>query len=108
MVCPRVTNANNLLSGALQALYFQYNIRLNNVFDTQVIAKMKIRTLCILAAKVVRINISLWVCQIAHTLLEEQRGKALKHDYHISFVNLLADGRYCGTILFLFLWFFLY
>jgi len=52
-----------------EALYFQYSIKLNNVFDTQ----------------------------IAYTLLEEQNGKKWVPDEYISFVDLLADERYCGV-----------
>jgi len=65
---PYVTKVCHDCKRDSEALYFQYNIKLNNVFDTQ----------------------------IAYNLLEEQHGKILKSD-HISFVNLLADGRYCGV-----------
>ncbi|XP_076928194.1 exosome complex exonuclease rrp6-like [Bidens hawaiensis] len=51
-----------------EALYFQFNIKLNNVFDTQ----------------------------IAYTLIEEQEGVTKVPDDYISFVGLLADPRYCG------------
>ncbi|KAH7286551.1 hypothetical protein KP509_32G012400 [Ceratopteris richardii] len=51
-----------------EALFYQYGIRLNNVFDTQ----------------------------ISYSLIEEQEGKTWKPDDHISFVDLLADERYCG------------
>ncbi|KAJ8774772.1 hypothetical protein K2173_017218 [Erythroxylum novogranatense] len=50
-----------------EALYFQFGIKLHNVFDTQ----------------------------IAYSLIEEQDGRAKSSDY-ISFVSLLADPRYCG------------
>ncbi|KAJ7519000.1 hypothetical protein O6H91_20G018500 [Diphasiastrum complanatum] len=53
-----------------EALYFQYGIKLSNVFDTQ----------------------------IAYSLIEEQEGKRWSHDDHISFVDLLADERYCGVV----------
>uniref|UniRef100_A0A7I4EGU3 K Homology domain-containing protein n=1 Tax=Physcomitrium patens TaxID=3218 RepID=A0A7I4EGU3_PHYPA len=53
-----------------RALYFQYGIKLNNVFDTQ----------------------------IAYTLLKEQHGKKWVPDDYISFVDLLADERYCGVV----------
>uniref|UniRef100_A0A7I4EHD3 3'-5' exonuclease domain-containing protein n=2 Tax=Physcomitrium patens TaxID=3218 RepID=A0A7I4EHD3_PHYPA len=53
-----------------EALYFQYGIKLNNVFDTQ----------------------------IAYTLLKEQHGKKWVPDDYISFVDLLADERYCGVV----------
>lgn len=52
-----------------EALYYQYGIRLNNVFDTQ----------------------------IAYSLIEEQEGKKWMPDVFISFVDLLADKRYCGV-----------
>ncbi|KAK8971071.1 hypothetical protein KSP40_PGU011892 [Platanthera guangdongensis] len=52
-----------------EALYFQYNIKLHNVFDTQ----------------------------IAYSLIEEQEGKQRTPDDYISFVSLLADSRYCGV-----------
>lgn len=52
-----------------EALYFQYGIRLNNVFDTQ----------------------------IAYSLIEEQQGRKWIPDDYISFVDLLADIRYCGV-----------
>ncbi|XP_007012226.2 PREDICTED: uncharacterized protein LOC18588024 isoform X2 [Theobroma cacao] len=52
----------------MQALYFQFGIKLHNVMDTQ----------------------------IAYSLIEEQEGRTrLLYDY-ISFVSLLADPRYCG------------
>ncbi|PKA54439.1 exosome complex exonuclease RRP6 [Apostasia shenzhenica] len=51
-----------------EALYFQYGIKLHNVVDTQ----------------------------IAYSLIEEQEGRKRPLDYYISFVNLLADPRYCG------------
>ncbi|MED6182165.1 hypothetical protein PIB30_119188 [Stylosanthes scabra] len=50
-----------------EALYFQFDIKLNNVMDTQ----------------------------IAYALIEEQEGKR-KRDDNISFVDLLADPRFCG------------
>ncbi|KAL3696055.1 hypothetical protein R1sor_010131 [Riccia sorocarpa] len=53
-----------------EALYFQYDIKLHNVFDTQ----------------------------IAYTLLEEQQGKKWVPDDYISFVDLLSDERYCGVV----------
>jgi exonuclease 3'-5' domain-containing protein 1 len=53
----------------MTALYFQYGIKLDNVFDTQ----------------------------IAYSLLEEQEGKKWMPDDYISFVDLLADERYCGV-----------
>lgn len=53
-----------------EALYFQYGIRLNNVFDTQ----------------------------IAYTLIEEQQGTKWAPDNYISFVGLLAHERYCGVV----------
>ncbi|KAI3698443.1 hypothetical protein L2E82_41992 [Cichorium intybus] len=52
-----------------EALYFQFNIKLHNVFDTQ----------------------------IAYKLIEEQEGGKKVPDDHISFVSLLADIRYCGA-----------
>lgn len=52
-----------------EALYYQYGIRLNNVFDTQ----------------------------ISYSLIEEQEGKKWIPDDFISFVDLLADERYCGV-----------
>ncbi|KAJ0431945.1 putative 3'-5' exonuclease domain, K domain, ribonuclease H-like superfamily [Helianthus annuus] len=51
-----------------EALYFQFNIKLHNVFDTQ----------------------------IAYSLIEEQEGGTKVPDDYISFVGLLADPRYCG------------
>uniref|UniRef100_A0A7N0V588 3'-5' exonuclease domain-containing protein n=1 Tax=Kalanchoe fedtschenkoi TaxID=63787 RepID=A0A7N0V588_KALFE len=51
-----------------EALYFQYGIKLHNVVDTQ----------------------------IAYSLLEEQEGRKRSADGSKSFVNLLADPRYCG------------
>ncbi|KAL5558743.1 hypothetical protein UlMin_034954 [Ulmus minor] len=51
-----------------EALYFQFGIKLNNVMDTQ----------------------------IAYSLIEEQEGRARSPDAYISFVDLLADPRYCG------------
>ncbi|XP_019244071.1 PREDICTED: uncharacterized protein LOC109223996 isoform X2 [Nicotiana attenuata] len=52
----------------VQALYYQFDIKLHNVMDTQ----------------------------IAYYLIEEQLGKKRAPDDHISFVRLLADPRYCG------------
>ncbi|KAL0917824.1 hypothetical protein M5K25_012919 [Dendrobium thyrsiflorum] len=52
-----------------EALYFQYDIKLHNVVDTQ----------------------------IAYSLIEEQEGKKRTPDDYISFVSLLADPRYCGV-----------
>ncbi|RYR55585.1 hypothetical protein Ahy_A06g030773 isoform B [Arachis hypogaea] len=52
-----------------EALYFQFDIKLNNVMDTQ----------------------------IAYALIDEQEGKR-KRDDNISFVDLLADPRFCGSI----------
>ncbi|KAL4570249.1 hypothetical protein LXL04_025900 [Taraxacum kok-saghyz] len=52
-----------------EALYFQFNIKLHNVFDTQ----------------------------IAYSLIEEQEGGTKVPDDYISFVSLLADPRYCGV-----------
>ncbi|XP_020579891.1 uncharacterized protein LOC110024327 [Phalaenopsis equestris] len=52
-----------------EALYFQYGIKLHNVVDTQ----------------------------IAYSLIEEQEGNKAAMDDYISFVNLLADPRYCGV-----------
>ncbi|CAI9275044.1 unnamed protein product [Lactuca saligna] len=52
-----------------EALYFQFNIKLHNVFDTQ----------------------------IAYSLIEEQEGGTKIPDDYISFVSLLADPRYCGV-----------
>jgi hypothetical protein len=37
--------------------------------------------------------------QIAFALIEEQEGKKRAYDDYISFVSLLADPRYCGTVL---------
>ncbi|XP_070053880.1 uncharacterized protein [Nicotiana tomentosiformis] len=51
-----------------EALYYQCDIKLHNVMDTQ----------------------------IAYYLIEEQLGKKRAPDDHISFVRLLADPRYCG------------
>ncbi|KDP34133.1 hypothetical protein JCGZ_07704 [Jatropha curcas] len=51
-----------------EALYFQFGIKLHNVFDTQ----------------------------IAYSLLEEQEGRTRVTVDYISFVGLLADPRYCG------------
>ncbi|KAK7310740.1 hypothetical protein RJT34_08436 [Clitoria ternatea] len=51
-----------------EALYFQFDIKLNNVVDTQ----------------------------IAYSLIEEQEGRKRLLDDYISFVGLLADPRYCG------------
>ncbi|XP_050214074.1 uncharacterized protein LOC126665346 [Mercurialis annua] len=51
-----------------EALYFQFGIKLHNVFDTQ----------------------------IAYYLIEEQEGRAKLPNDYISFVSLLADPRYCG------------
>ncbi|EEF45822.1 egalitarian protein homolog [Ricinus communis] len=51
-----------------EALYFQFGIKLHNVFDTQ----------------------------IAYSLIEEQEGRTKLPDDYISFVGLLADPRYCG------------
>lgn len=51
-----------------EALYFQFGIKLYNVFDTQ----------------------------IAYSLIEEQEGRTKVPDDYISFVALLADPRYCG------------
>ncbi|WCJ29556.1 hypothetical protein M5689_011182 [Euphorbia peplus] len=51
-----------------EALYFQFGIKLHNVFDTQ----------------------------IAYSLIEEQEGRTKLPDDYISFVSLLADPRYCG------------
>ncbi|KAG5034415.1 hypothetical protein JHK87_009325 [Glycine soja] len=51
-----------------EALYFQFGIRLNNVVDTQ----------------------------IAYSLIESQEQGKKVNDY-ISFVDLLADPRYCGV-----------
>ncbi|KAG8635928.1 hypothetical protein MANES_16G077100v8 [Manihot esculenta] len=51
-----------------EALYFQFGIKLHNVFDTQ----------------------------IAYSLIEEQEGRTRLPDDYISFVGLLADSRYCG------------
>ncbi len=36
--------------------------------------------------------------QIAYSLLGEQQGKAWVPDDYISFVDLLADERFCGKI----------
>ncbi|XP_022754638.1 uncharacterized protein LOC111302964 isoform X4 [Durio zibethinus] len=52
----------------MQALYFQFGIKLHNVMDTQ----------------------------IAYSLIEEQEGRTRLPDDYISFVGLLADPRYCG------------
>ncbi|CAN1161775.1 piRNA biogenesis protein EXD1 [Linum perenne] len=52
-----------------EALNFQFGIKLHNVFDTQ----------------------------LAYSLIEEQEGRHRPHDAYISFVNLLADPRYCGV-----------
>ncbi|XP_074557445.1 uncharacterized protein LOC141813384 [Curcuma longa] len=52
-----------------EALYFQYGIKLNNVFDTQ----------------------------IAYSLIEEHEGRKQSPNDYISFVGLLADPRYCGV-----------
>ncbi|XP_047307041.1 uncharacterized protein LOC124910441 [Impatiens glandulifera] len=52
-----------------EALYFQFGIKLQNVVDTQ----------------------------IAYYLIEEQEGRKRAHDDYISFVDLLADSRYCGV-----------
>ncbi|KAH1203925.1 hypothetical protein GmHk_17G050014 [Glycine max] len=49
----------------MQALYFQFGIKLNNVVDTQ----------------------------IAYSLIEEQEGRKRLRDDYISFVGLLADPR---------------
>ncbi|KAJ9183541.1 hypothetical protein P3X46_007382 [Hevea brasiliensis] len=51
-----------------EALYFQFGIKLHNIFDTQ----------------------------IAYSLIEEQEGRTRLPDDYISFVGLLADPRYCG------------
>ncbi|KAL5573382.1 hypothetical protein UlMin_022979 [Ulmus minor] len=51
-----------------KALYFQFGIKLNNVMDTQIV----------------------------YSLIEEQEGRAQSLDAYISFVDLLADPRYCG------------
>ncbi|URE31101.1 hypothetical protein MUK42_17609 [Musa troglodytarum] len=51
-----------------EALHFQYGIKLNNVFDSQ----------------------------IAYSLIEEEEGRKPSLNDHISFVGLLADPRYCG------------
>ncbi|XP_044472259.1 uncharacterized protein LOC123200935 isoform X2 [Mangifera indica] len=52
----------------MQALNFQFGIKLHNVVDTQ----------------------------IAYSLIEEQEGRKRSPDDYISFVGLLADPRYCG------------
>ncbi|KAJ6794489.1 piRNA biogenesis protein EXD1 [Iris pallida] len=52
-----------------EALFFQFGIKLHNVFDTQV----------------------------AYYLIEEQEGKKRAPDDYISFVSLLADPRYYGA-----------
>ncbi|OAY54069.1 piRNA biogenesis protein EXD1 [Manihot esculenta] len=52
-----------------EALYFQFGIKLHNVFDTQ----------------------------IAYSLIEEQEGRTRLPDDYISFVGLLADPRYYGV-----------
>lgn len=41
----------------------------------------------------------LWPMQIAYHLIEEQEGRKRTPDDYISFVGLLADPRYCGTLL---------
>ncbi|WVY92289.1 hypothetical protein V8G54_037803 [Vigna mungo] len=51
-----------------EALFFQFDIKLNNVVDTQ----------------------------IAYSLIEDQEGRKRLRDDYISFVGLLADPRYCG------------
>lgn len=66
---PSITKVVHDCKRDSEALYFQYGIRLNKVFDTQ----------------------------IAYTLLEEQNGKTWVPDDYISFVGLLADERYCGV-----------
>eukprot|EP00249_Psilotum_nudum_P011263 c23067_g1_i1 orf=57-1088(+) len=53
-----------------EALYFQYGIKLHNVFDTQ----------------------------IAYSLIKEQQGKKWIPDDYISFVGLLANECFCGVI----------
>ena len=37
--------------------------------------------------------------QIAYSLIEEQEGRKRAPDDYISFVGLLADPRYCGTVI---------
>ncbi|KAL9330696.1 hypothetical protein ACSQ67_000306 [Phaseolus vulgaris] len=53
-----------------EALFFQFGIKLNNVVDTQ----------------------------IAYSLIEDQEGRTRLRDDYISFVGLLADPRYCGSV----------
>ncbi|CAM6036685.1 unnamed protein product [Sphagnum compactum] len=70
MESPYVTKVCHDCKRDSEALYFQYGIKLNNVFDTQ----------------------------IAYSLLGEQQGKAWVPDDYISFVDLLADERFCGVV----------
>ncbi|EFJ22731.1 hypothetical protein SELMODRAFT_104837 [Selaginella moellendorffii] len=64
---PHVTKVVHDCKRDSEALYFQHGIKLNNVFDTQ----------------------------IAHSLIELQQGRQWIPDDCISFVDLLADAKYC-------------
>lgn len=50
----------------------------------------------LVAEKFWQVTVSRGLWQIAFSLLEEQRGKNWMPDDYISFVDLLADERYCG------------
>lgn len=50
-----------------------------------------------------RVTVFEGLFQIAYTLLKEQHGKKWVPDDYISFVDLLADERYCGMSVLTFL-----
>lgn len=39
-----------------------------------------------------------YLVQIAYSLIEDQEGRTRLRDDYISFVGLLADPRYCGSV----------
>lgn len=67
---PYVTKVVHDCKRDSEALYFQYGIKLQGVFDTQ----------------------------IAFSMIEELEGRPKRVDDCISFVDLLADERYCGVV----------
>lgn len=86
------------MAGDLQALYFQFGIKLNNVMDTQVDLTTWINFSTYIDLKILPSFFFIWQCmQIAYGIIEEQEGKR-KGEVNdcVSFVGLLADPRYCG------------
>lgn len=87
-----------ILFSVLQALYFQFGIRLHNVVDTQVrFNSLASRLYSCLGKNLDLVFFFCLLLQIAFSLIEEQEGRRRPLDDYISFVSLLADPRYCGT-----------